>query len=132
MTNEQRAIILAMRERGEKYQAIAEKTGIAVGTIRSFFARYNKGVVIRPVSSDICLQCHQPILCRKVKRNRTFCSDQCRSKWWNAHRENLSTASAHQTICKVCRKKIITYSGAKYCSRACYFIDRYKGGAQHG
>lgn len=62
-----------------------------------------------------------------------FCSDNCRTAWWNAHPEKVNRRAVYHFTCAHCGKPFTAYGNAKrkYCSHACYIADRYKGGDGH-
>lgn len=75
-----------------------------------------------------CEQCGsamaQPIG-RKIKR---FCSDRCRSAWWNAHRDQARSAK-EPIRCDFCGKEIeAPHKGQRFCSASCYQNWRKKDG----
>ena len=76
--------------------------------------RYSKGTLgVR------CLQCGKAIKQTPHKRQKKFCSDKCRIKWWN-HNADLNTRTPHHT--HDCDRAV----EQKYCSRECYDKARKK------
>lgn len=125
MTALEKSRIARLRESGYSYQAIAHETGIPLSSIKMYFARR------KPKSKDAtCPQCHKP-LGASLSPKRRFCSDKCRVKWWAAHPENLGNRDRHWHRCPVCRKEFFAYKPATFCSRACYYQSRRKGGTGH-
>lgn len=87
MTNEQRMIVSALRAQGMGYGAIARKVGISENTVKSF-CRRNAQKEDKPVTGadeHQCLCCGTPVAQNAGRKEKKFCSDKCRNKWWNAH-----------------------------------------------
>lgn len=63
---------------------------------------------------------------RKEKR---FCSDKCRNKWWNTHLDKVNRRANYDFVCAYCKKPFISYGNKnrKYCSHECYIADRFGG-----
>ena len=127
MTKEEKDAVLSLRQQQYSFSAIAETTGLPLGTIKSFLSRVGgKKESPVPVSSprvtvnqSCCRQCGAPLDQTQRGKTRTFCSDRCRAAYWNEHRDLSRRASAHQQTCEVCGRTFYTYQG-RYCSRACY------------
>ena len=117
MTDQEKLSIIALRNAGLTYQAIADETGISLGSIKMFFMRGS------PV--PLCEQCHKPLRQDLVRKNRRFCSDVCRVQWWTEHPKRTSCCT-----CKHCGKQFYSRKPRTYCSRSCFYADR-KGGDPH-
>lgn len=135
MTEPEIIIITRMRESGATYAAIAVHLSLSQNTIKSFCQR--KGIQpqaeLRPVSEfRFCAQCGQPITQQENRKPKRFCSDQCRSRWWNRHRQELSKKTAVVTTCACCGNRFESYpqEHRKYCCHACYIKARF-GGERH-
>jgi endogenous inhibitor of DNA gyrase (YacG/DUF329 family) len=136
MTNLQKEQITTLRGQGYGYATIAKAVGIKKDTVVAFCRK--EGLTgIKAQSNDritldagFCLHCgsllHQIPGRKKVK----FCSDKCRTAWWNSHPEAVNRKAVYSFICTHCGKPFTAYgnAGRKYCSHACYIADRYKGG----
>lgn len=110
-----KAIIL--RNKGYKYKEIAEHLGVNINSVKSHIHRLGNG-------ETRCVQCSKPLPPSKTKK-RKFCSDECRIKWWNAHRELHEKSTAK--VCVLCGKEFMSYdSSRKYCSSECYNQSRMK------
>ena len=137
MTKSQKEIILTMRRALCSYTQIAEKTGLSVGTIKSYCYRNGLNAESLKSSSGLCKNCGKPILTPSKTRPRRFCSDACKTAWWNLHRYDHKNSSLikqfkcnvcgkefaiKQFKCNVCGKEFADYSSTqrKYCSRICY------------
>ena len=83
MTNEQRETVLVFRDKGMSYQSIARFLGLPTSTVKSWHARYMQ----EKIEKDKCRFCGAPIVQTPHKKQKKFCSDTCRYRWWNAHPE---------------------------------------------
>ena len=126
MTQAEKNAVLSLRQQQYSYSAIAESTGLPLGTIKSFLSRVSGKIDVPVTASCIssdhlvhCKQCGAPLGQSKPGKARSFCDDLCRARYWNAHRDLSKRASAHQQVCEVCGSTFYTYQG-RYCSRACY------------
>ena len=122
MTNEQKSKILKFRSEGMTYSDIAEELSLPINTVKSF-CRRNKGV-------DVCKCCGRPITQTKGARQKKFCSDKCRMKWWNSHIGEVKKKAVYDFKCECCGKEFQAYGNnhRKYCSRGCYTKARFGGG----
>ncbi len=118
--------IRRMREEGQSYTKIAELLHISENTIKSYCRRNNLGGVAskisKPIVSSLCRHCGAPVKQTPGKKLKQYCSDQCRSAWWNAHPEAVPHKSIRKFTCLTCGKD---FEGCgkrerKFCSRACY------------
>lgn len=73
-----------------------------------------------------CEQCGALIEQNPKRKRKRFCSDACRMKWWNDHRDLVATDTV-DIKCQCCGKavKAIKGSGRKYCCHECYIKDRF-------
>ena len=123
MTDSQKHSIVALRREGMSYNGIAKKLGISVNTVKSYCRR-------RSLKSEehVCKQCGVPVAQNPRRREKKFCSDACRMKWWSAHPEEARNSS--RLVCPVCGKIFMAHGHTKrkYCSHKCYIADRFGGG----
>ena len=138
MTQAEKEAILSLRQQQYSFSAIAETTGLPLGTIKSYLSRVSgKKEIPAPapritVSQTHCKQCGAPLDQTGNGKARSFCNDRCRSLYWNDHRDLSKRASAHKQSCEVCGRMFYTYHG-RYCSRACYGLARSrKAGVTRG
>lgn len=132
MTEPEINIITRMREGGATYAAIADHLSLSQNTIKSFCQR--KDIQPLPKQTDsaelrFCAQCGQPITQPENRKQKRFCSDKCRSHWWNRHRQELSKKTAVVTTCVHCGNRFESYpqEHRKYCCHACYIKTRFGG-----
>ena len=131
MTDQQREEILRLRRLNYGYKAIANMLGISTDTVKSHCKRHNimKGIPPSDSASQghFCLQCGKPILQDPKRKEKKYCSDACRSKWWNSHPDLIKQKSGRNLVCAKCGKEFYVnlQSNRKYCSHACYIDDRF-------
>ena len=129
MTLAEKETVLSLRQQQYSFSAIAESTGLPLGTIKSFLSRAS-GKKNVPASAPVsiptitmdpahCRQCGAVLERSEHRRARSFCNDRCRTLFWNAHRDLSRRASTHQQVCEGCGRTFYTYHG-RYCSRVCY------------
>ena len=120
MTNEQKNIIRKMRIQNETYAAISDAVGIPIGTIKSYCHRHNP--TGQTANTIVCKNCGADIKNKPKAKPRLFCCNQCRQKWWNAHRASRQSEKLQSCTCAICGKEFVDYIGAnrKYCSQTCY------------
>jgi len=126
MKAQQKEAIQHLRAEGQSYSRIADLLGLSVNTVQSYCRRNNLGgialVVPEPVAAIYCRHCGTPVKQTTGKKQKQYCSDQCRMAWWNAHPEAVIRKSVQHFTCETCG---VTFEGygkrdRKYCSRACY------------
>ncbi len=96
MTDLEKRQIDIMRLNGYGYLKIAMAAGISKNTVKSYCRRQKS--IESKLETDYCAICGRPI--DKSKReNRRFCSDACRTKWWNEHPK---AKMSYRTNCACC------------------------------
>ncbi len=142
MTSLQKEHVRRMRGEGMSYSKIAASLGLSENTIKSYCKRNNLGgVTVLPTVlqlntekevSDFCKNCGQPLEQRPGMKLRKFCSDKCRTTWWNGHLDQVSQTSIYHLECAACGKHFDSYGNKtrKYCSHACYIKDRFSKRSQ--
>lgn len=131
MTTKQENQIHLLRSEGKGYTAIANLLGLSVNTVKSYCRRNNlQGVRSGGNSNEahaFCKQCGAELPQASGQKERKFCSDECRMKWWNSHQEQVERKAIYNFTCANCGKPFTAYGNAhrKYCSHACYIEDRF-------
>lgn len=137
MTDDQKKRITEMRGDGYGYIKIAHALGISVNTVKSFCRRKKVTGTAAVVSSasivdgyHFCLCCGKEVAQMPGRKEKKFCSDMCRNKWWNSHLDQVNRKANYEFVCPQCKKIFIAYGNAKrkYCSHACYINHRFGGG----
>ena len=127
LTDEDKKIISMYTRQGLGYRRIAKLTGFNLGSIKSLLYRHSKDPFYYP-PKDCCLQCGIPVSQTPHKRERKFCSDECRMKWWKEHRVEINKKAFYKFTCKQCGKEFEAYGNSHrlYCSRECFAEARKK------
>lgn len=133
MTAEEKRILATYRKQGIGYKKIAQLMGLSVNTVKTYCKRNALGgsVATQPGSvEEVCKCCGATLVQTPGRKRRVFCSDACRTKWWNAHPELVNHRSDRQVICAHCGQtfNVTQNSARKYCSHTCYIADRFHGG----
>ena len=127
MTDIQKQQITAMRLQGAGYVTIGKMLGLSNNTVRSF-CRRNGLDGDAGKNAVMCKQCSKPIKITPKRKPKIFCSDACRTAWWNSHPEEVNRKAIYRFICVCCGEPFTAYGNRnrKYCSRDCYFTDRFR------
>lgn len=126
MNDTQKAKIEKLRREGLGYMKIAKELNLPVNTLKSYIRRH-------PLGDDhLCLNCGKPVKQNKGRKEKKFCSDECRLHWWNAHRDLVKHKNEETIVCAYCHKPFTVYgkNHRKYCSFECYLAERF-GGKSH-
>ena len=129
MTETQKETIRSLRDQGFGYNRIAKQMGLSISCVTMHCLRNGlggKGLSTHP-SGPLCPQCGKPITLREGVKKRRFCSDDCRLKWWNNHRDLIDHYKTIPFACKECGSTFLAYpdSKRKYCSHKCYIRNRF-------
>ena len=133
MTDAQRIQIGNLREVGLGYKKIAEQMGLSENTVKTYCRRHGLGGNMAQqgeATKDVCLCCGKPVKQNPGRKQKKFCSDRCRNKWWNANLDKVNRKAMYDYECSYCKKPFSAYGNAnrKYCSHDCYVADRFGGG----
>ncbi|MBR3457219.1 MAG: RNA polymerase subunit sigma-70 [Selenomonadaceae bacterium] len=120
MTSIEKLKICDLMRQGCGYTKISQELGIPANTVKSFIQR-NKSEICQ--TKKVCLQCGQAIAQLSASREKKFCSDACRMKWWNKHTQEMKA----NAVCQHCGKSFHGRAGRKFCSHACYIAERFGG-----
>ncbi len=131
MTNEQKTLIINLKNDGLGYKAISKKLCISVDTVKSFIKR-NKELFDTTPNVDRCLCCNKVLIHTPKHKKKKFCNDTCRMKWWNGH-PDVANKVVFEVTCKCCGKVINSYRyrARKFCSHSCYINYRFYGGNEN-
>lgn len=140
MTKEQKNRISRLRQAGFSYNQIADELGISKNTVSTFCRRNGltgpaEGISEMP-ADDIpaekpCRQCGKPVAQTPGRKEKKFCSDLCRNRWWNAHLSQVKRKAMYAYTCPTCGGTFFAYGNRnrKYCSHECYIEGRFGGAA---
>ena len=129
MTEEQKQKVRQLRAQGFGYIKVSKELGISESTIKSFCRRDKQ-----PLNTPLyfCNCCGKPVEQNPKRKEKKFCSDACRMKWWNSHRDKVDHRAMKKRACLFCGTEFSVYSTAdkKYCSHNCYISFRFGGGSR--
>ena len=125
MTSEQIKRITEMRRSKVSIAEIASKTGVPLNTVKSWCRRH-------PLETTaLCLNCGALVVQPIGTREKKFCSDKCRNRWWTNHRSERSEDRMYKKTCAHCGKVFSAdRDSRKYCSYKC-FADAEREAACH-
>ena len=140
MTDNQKKLVQIYREKGMSSKKVADTLSVSINTIKTFCKRNGLGGVrmaasgAKDVMVTSCRCCGKPVRQNPGRKQKRFCSDACRNRWWNSHLEDVDKKANYERICECCGKTFISYgnSNRKYCSHSCYVNDRFGGGEDAG
>lgn len=139
MTNAQRDAIMGYRRDGYGYKKISQLTGVCESTVKTFCRRNGltstaAGEVPHRITEKPCLCCGKAVIQYTGRKEKKFCSDSCRNKWWNSHLNLVDRKAMYDFVCPTCGKPFSAYGNMnrKYCSHKCYIEDRFGGNADDG
>lgn len=140
MTNEQRTEIIRLRQEGCGYVTIASRLGLSANTVKSFCRRNGFAGCVEEkntaaaIEEGHCRECGKKLIQPEKMKKISFCSRECRQKWWKEHPEKLNRRAVYPFVCAACGKEFTAYGNKerKYCSHACYIEARFGGDRQDG
>lgn len=128
MNHNQKEEITKLRKNGLGYKRISVITGVSLNTVKSYCRRLNVEKEIHEADNR-CLLCQGPLHQTKGKKNKKFCNDTCRMKWWNTHLNKVNRKAYTTHECLNCKKEFQSYANKnrRYCSHECYVSHRFRG-----
>lgn len=134
MTTEEIKTINDLQQRGLGYKKIAALTGLPVNGVKTYCRRHKVKVPVTQEPQAFCRGCGKPIQRIPQAKPRLFCSDACRMRYWNSHRDEVKHKTVYTFCCPSCGREFqsIGNPNRKYCSRECVANARRKGGAADG
>ena len=143
MTNEQKTVVESLRSQGLGYKRIAAQTGFSVNTVKSYLRKYAPANAMQNASTAnpehelatatasqfLCRYCGKPVAQNPGRKEKKFCSDSCRTLWWNSHLDQVKRKAIYHFTCPTCGRGFTAYGNAhrKYCCHSCYIEDRFGG-----
>ena len=133
MTADQKKAITTLREKGATVGTIADMLNINVNTIKTHLRRHPVAVVApEPVvetrpSVLKCKHCGRDVVQVPSRKEKLYCSDECRNRWWNMHMDQVQRKAYTTFVCISCGKQVTVYGNDKrsYCSHDCYIEHRF-------
>ena len=134
MNDTQRKQIRQLREEGKSYSQISEALAISQNTVKTYCNRHGLGrVEMSPppprYEEKQCQCCGKTIRQIQGRKEKRFCSNFCRNKWWNTHLDQVNRKANYEFECAFCKKPFTAYGNKtrKYCCHECYIADRFGG-----
>lgn len=135
MTDNEKAAIAEHRRKGCGYKKISHLTGVCESTVKTFCRRNGLAGIAAESESprtaeQPCKYCGKAVVQYPGRKEKKFCSDACRNKWWNSHLGLVKRKAMYEFVCPRCKKTFYAYGNKnrKYCSHECYIEDRFGGG----
>lgn len=134
LTKENKMMIASLRRRGYGYKRIANELCLNTNTIKSFCRRHplEPLALTEEYKTDdgttrFCKNCGAVVKQLPGRKEKKFCSDTCRNKWWGKHQEQVNRKSMYSYECPTCGKPFMAYGNRnrKYCSHECYITARF-------
>ncbi len=128
MTEHEKEQITQLRLEGKSYGCIARDVELSENTVKSVCRRNSIRTPKQAAESNtVCPQCGAQLSPMQTSRPRRFCSNVCRMRWWNAHRDQHHAGAIKQIHCAGCGKVFHAYEKQqrRFCSHACYIASRY-------
>ncbi len=123
MTNIEKKKVEDLRRSGLGYKAIAKELSLPVSTVQGYIVKHQ----IPAAPNETCPLCGTRLEHTPGKKRKKFCSDACRMKWWNSHRDLIEPSSKHVYTCRNCGKSLSSYGKLHlYCSFDCYITYRFR------
>ena len=136
MNEAQKDKIERMRKKGAGCGEISKELGLNRETVKSYCRRHGlAGIAKKEVQAgtyndvklSYCRNCGAPIEQNPKRKQKIFCCDKCRRKWWSKNRNQTNRKANYEFICACCGKKFTAYGNRnrKYCCFDCYIKDRF-------
>lgn len=138
MNSHEKEQIISLRTAGQSYARIADTLNLSVNSVKSFCRRHALiGCTGKPVAqiesettqnAAFCEQCGQLTVQTPGRKHKRFCSDVCRTAWWNANRTLVRWKTMHTFCCARCGMQFSRYGVTRrsFCSRSCASAARRK------
>ncbi len=138
MTSDEKSRLTALRKAGRSYTEIADALGISKNTVKTFCRRNGLSPEVEIIPEEIlststtdrlCSHCGKPVMQVPGRKEKKFCSDVCRTHWWNSHLELVKRKALYEYTCPTCGTAFTAYGNRhrKYCCHECYIADRFGG-----
>ena len=129
MNQSENAIVDELQRQGFKYPTIAKMTGLSIYKVKHYCRTHviNESE-IKKTATAFCKCCGMPIESIPKRKPKQFCSDSCRMKWWNSHRDRVNHKHHKKCVCKNCGAEFMIPGKRTrpFCSKDCYFAFRKK------
>ena len=114
--------IIDLRRKGMGNKLIAKELNLNPSTVAKFVQKYGDSYeYLRK-----CPQCGTLFKRTRGHNPKKFCSNECRMKWWNSHRDLIKHKNEQDVNCQHCGKVFRSFTpGRKFCSIHCSLAERY-------
>lgn len=127
MTETEKLRIHKLRQAGLGYKKIAAALDLSANSVKTYLRRHPSADGDTTAIPDICERCGKPIIQAPHRKRKRFCSDSCRTSWWNAHPDKGGKRTLHTFTCAYCGRSFQSSAKSRhYCSRTCYAAARKK------
>lgn len=134
MTDNEHAIVESLMAEGMGYKKIAKLTGLPLNSVKSYCRRHSAVKPAVEAADGYCRTCGKPVTFVEHRKPKIYCSDACRMKWWNSHKDEVNRKAWYDFTCAHCGRPFQAYghNERKYCSRVCAAEARRKGVVSDG
>lgn len=134
MTGAQMHNVQVMHRQGLTPTQIAKNLGVSLNTVKSYCRRNNLSATSKDTGNEEnkehCKHCGKTVPQTAGRKQKLFCDDTCRNRWWNENRQQVSRRSLEVKHCHHCGKLFSSYprQQQKYCCHGCYVLSRFGKG----
>ena len=139
MTADEKAAIMNLKKAGYSLSGIAQETGMSRNTIKTFIRRAgltettadeNPERTQSLLPEQPCRNCGKPVIQYPGRKEKKFCSDRCRMRFWNKNAAGAGRVNMKAHTCPTCGGTFYAYANRnrRYCSHECYVTARFGGG----
>ena len=105
MTPEEKNRLYALRKAGRSYTEIADEMGISKNTVKTYCRRTGltptaevapSAQALENRAGKICPYCGKPVVQILGRKEKKFCSDICRNRWWNNHMDLVARKAMYE------------------------------------
>lgn len=117
--------IIELKLKGMGSKSIARQLQLNPSAVKTFIHRHGRNPEYL-ATMGLCPCCGSPVEQTSGRKQKKFCSDACRLKWWAQHPEQLDR-TLYTITCAQCGRSFETANPKrKFCGRACYADNRRK------
>lgn len=87
MTNQEKQQIIKLKKEGMSYSTIASITGFNESTIKTIYSRSKRNQLKK---KELCPICGKPLIQTRGHRQKKYCSNKCKDKYWSSARRGGS------------------------------------------
>ena len=127
MTQLEKEEIIKLKLAGNSYKQISVLTGICISKIKSVCIRYNTK---QTEIISYCKCCGKKLILVGGKKQKLYCNDKCRMRYWRNHQSELKSNHIVEVECPICHQIFKAYETKKrkYCCWDCYMEAKQRMG----